>query len=40
MSKIQNAFDAGEGILRLAPNWVSRSFCIPGRRIKHHPDDY
>lgn len=40
MSKIQNAFDAGEGILRLAPNWVSRSFCIPGRRIKLHPDDY
>ena len=40
MPNIQNAFDAGEGILRLAPNWVSRSFCIPGRRIKLHPDDY
>jgi hypothetical protein len=24
----------------LAPNWVPRSFCVPGRRIKLHPDDY
>ena len=30
----------GEGILRLAPVWVPRAFCIPGRRIKLHPDDY
>lgn len=37
---IQNAFTAGKGILRLAPAWVPRSFCIPGRRIKLHPDDY
>jgi len=37
---IQNAFDQGEGIVRLAPNWVPRSFCVPGRRIKLHPDDY
>ena len=34
------AFEDGKGILRLAPNWVPRSFCIPGRRIKLHPDDY
>lgn len=34
------AFEQGEGILRLAPNWVPRSFCVPGRRIKLHPDDY
>src|SRR5215470_2898904 len=34
------ALDAGGGILRLAPNWVPRSFCVPGRRIKLHPDDY
>ena len=27
------------GLLRLAPNWVPRSFCIPGRRLKLHPDD-
>ena len=36
----EKALEQGEGILRLAPNWVPRSFCIPGRRIKLHPDDY
>src|SRR5450759_2049228 len=36
----QKAFEQGKGILRLAPNWVPRSFCVPGRRIKLHPDDY
>ena len=34
------ALEQGQGILRLAPTWVPRSFCIPGRRIKLHPDDY
>lgn len=34
------ALDQGAGILRLTPTWVPRSFCIPGRRIKLHPDDY
>jgi len=34
------ALEQGEGILRLVPTWVPRSFCIPGRRIKLHPDDY
>lgn len=34
------ALDQGNGILRLAPTWVPRSFCVPGRRIKLHPDDY
>lgn len=38
--RIRLAFEKGEGIFRLAPNWVPRSFCIPGRRIKLHPDDY
>lgn len=33
------AFEQGEGILRLAPTWVPRAFCIPGRRLKLHPDD-
>lgn len=36
---IHQAFEQGEGILRLAPTWVPRSFCIPGKRIKLHPDD-
>jgi len=35
-----NALDQGKGILKLSPTWVPRSFCIPGRRIKLHPDDY
>ena len=34
------ALDQGQGILRLTPTWVPRSFCIPGKRIKLHPDDY
>ena len=40
MSTAQKALEQGKGIVRLAPNWVPRSFCIPGRRIKLHPDDY
>jgi hypothetical protein len=39
-SIIHAALDQGQGILRLAPAWVPRSFCVPGRRIKLHPDDY
>ena len=34
------ALNQGKGILRLAPAWVPRVFCVPGRRIKLHPDDY
>src|SRR3989304_9570897 len=34
------ALEQGKGIRRLAPNWVPRSFCVPGRRIKLPPDDY
>jgi hypothetical protein len=40
LSVAEKAFDQGKGILRLAPTWVPRSFCVPGRRIKLHPDDY
>ena len=40
MSLAKNLLDEGRGIFRLAPTWVPRSFCIPGRRIKLHPDDY
>lgn len=39
-SQIAQALEAGEGILRLAPTWVPRSFLMPGRRLKLHPDDY
>ena len=34
------ALSESDGILRLAPNWVPRSFLQPGRRLKLHPDDY
>jgi hypothetical protein len=34
------ALDAGQGVVRLAPAWVPRAFCTPGRRIRLHPDDY
>ena len=37
---VRDAMRQGEGVLRLAPNWVPRSFCIPGKRLKLHPDDY
>jgi hypothetical protein len=40
MSLAKKALEQGEGILRLTPTWVPRSFCVPGRRIKLHPDDY
>ena len=40
MSLAKKAIEEGQGILRLAPTWVPRSFCVPGRRIKLHPDDY
>ncbi len=40
MSIAQKALEQGQGILRLTPTWVPRSFCVPGRRIKLHPDDY
>lgn len=39
-SVLDGALDQGQGILRLAPTWVPRVFCVPGRRIKLHPDDY
>jgi hypothetical protein len=40
LSLAQKALEQGQGILRLTPTWVPRSFCVPGRRIKLHPDDY
>lgn len=37
---IMNALEEGKGVLRFAPAWVPRQFCVPGRRLKLHPDDY
>ena len=36
---VRQALEAGQGVLRLAPTWVPRSFLTPGRRIKLHPND-
>jgi hypothetical protein len=38
-ARVQKAIDAGNGILRLDPCWVPRTFMVPGRRLKLHPDD-
>lgn len=35
----RTALESGEGILRLAPTWVPRSFLVPGRRLKLAPED-
>ena len=39
-SLLKLALEKSKGVLRLFPNWVPRFFCIPGRRLKLHPDDY
>jgi hypothetical protein len=38
-ARARAALDAGEGILRLAPTWVPRSFLMPGGRLKLSRDD-
>jgi hypothetical protein len=38
-NQVQSALDAGGGLLRLEPAWVPRTFMIPGRRLRLHPDD-
>lgn len=37
---VVDALNEGQGILRLAPTWVPRSFLQPGKRLKLHPNDY
>ncbi len=37
---LSRAFEAGEGLLRLTPTWVPRSFLHPGKRIKLAPTDW
>ncbi len=36
---IRDLFRRREGVLRLVPNWIPRSFNRPGRRMRLHPDD-
>jgi len=35
----KEALAAGEGVVRLAPCWVPRSFLMPGGRLKLDPRD-
>src|SRR5712672_4501003 len=37
--RLKQAIEGGEGLLRLAPTWVPRSFLMPGRRLKLAPQD-
>jgi hypothetical protein len=39
-SLVEQALEAGGGLLRLLPNWVPRSFLHPGKRIKLAPTDW
>src|SRR5256886_8446517 len=36
---LRDALTAGEGVVRLAPCWVPRSFLMPGGRLKLDPRD-
>jgi len=38
-STVEATLQETGGLLRLAPNWVPRSFLQPGKRLKLHPDD-
>lgn len=35
----REALEKGEGVVRLMPTWVPRAFCVPGRRLRLHPND-
>jgi hypothetical protein len=39
MQIAKQALDAGQGVVRLMPTWVPRSFCVPGRRLRLHTKD-
>jgi hypothetical protein len=39
MTAVKEALASGEGIVRLAPCWVPRSFLMPGGRLKLDPRD-
>ncbi len=34
------ASEIGKVVFRLFSTWVPRVFCVPGRRLKLHPNDY
>ncbi len=36
---VTQALESGAGVVRLMPTWVPRVFCVPGRRLRLHPND-
>lgn len=36
---VNEALEMGQGVIRLAPNWVPRANFVPGRRLRLHPND-
>jgi hypothetical protein len=38
--RIRETFEKGQGVLRMVPCWVPRTFSQPGQRLHLHPDDY
>ncbi len=40
LTLLKRGLDTGNGTFRLFPAWVPRVFCVPGKRLKLHPDDY
>lgn len=39
-AQVKSLLEKSQGVLRLAPTWVPRSFLMPGKRLRLHPDDY
>jgi len=39
-SFLNKALETYNGLLHLLPTWVPRVFCVPGRRLKLHIDDF
>ena len=39
ITALRSALSSGNGIVRLTPCWVPRSFLMPGGRLKLHPND-
>ncbi len=39
-ASVQEAAEAGGGVLRCFPSFVGRKFCLPGKNLELHDDDY
>jgi hypothetical protein len=36
---LRKSLEESNGLIHLLPTWIPYTFCIPGRRLKLHPDD-